>query len=127
MQTVLKTEESSKDKDFIFRKGISSDVFDSSKDEENLKGKIFSLNRLRHLVGYLNFQSVLTWYCILGKTDYNNTKDAKEIKNKKETDEEFSKIYGNDSCNLDYTEEEFMKEFKDEEVDEEQNYENDPR
>ena len=47
LQTVLKTEESSKDKDFIFRKGISSDVFDSPKDEENLKGKIFSLNRLR--------------------------------------------------------------------------------
>ena len=58
LQTVLKTEESSKGKDFIFRKGISSDVFESSKDEENLEGKIFILDR--HLIGYLNFQSVLT-------------------------------------------------------------------
>ena len=44
LQTVLKTEESSKDKDFIFRKGMSSDVFESSKDEENLEGKNFSLD-----------------------------------------------------------------------------------
>ena len=46
LQTVLKTEESSKGKDFIFRKGISSDVFNFSKNEENLIGKKFNMFRL---------------------------------------------------------------------------------
>ena len=46
---------------------------------------------------------------------------------KDEDNDQTSNIYGNDSCNLDYTEEEFIKEFKDEELDEDQNYDDDPR
>ena len=47
--------------------------------------------------------------------------------NDDESEDQSSKIYGNDSYNFDYTEEEFMKEFKDEELDEDQSYEDDPR
>ena len=65
--------------------------------------------------------------CIFVENSRSDTKNSHDDENKKEIDEEFSKIYGNDSCNLDHTEEEFMKEFKDEEIDDEQNYENDPR
>ena len=38
LATVLKTEENSGGKDFIFRKGTTSDVFSSSKNAQSSKG-----------------------------------------------------------------------------------------
>ena len=57
----------------------------------------------------------------------NNEKPNKPLSHLANKDEETSNLYLEDTCNLGYTEEEFIKEFQDEDQDEQRNYENDPR
>ena len=57
----------------------------------------------------------------------NNEKPNKPPNCSTNKDDEASNLYLEDTCNLGYTEEEFIKEFQDEDQDEQCNYENDPR